>query len=190
MSKTGQFKKLAAVAHKATSVKVDVSFKFLDLKTDGFFVHGIDQKYYEKLFEAFNRISEHTVDEIKTRTASGLTPKPINWDYEHITQKGFPASVPKNISDCAFEIRVTKELGRVHGFIFNNTFYVVWIDPAHNLFPGVEQNRLRKVRSAADYITIKCFSAEEFNALTHKIESLTAENKQYEELLTAKTAPY
>lgn len=30
---------------------------------------------------------------------------------------------------------LTKGNGRVHGFIVGNRFYVVWLDPAHNLYP-------------------------------------------------------
>jgi hypothetical protein len=28
------------------------------------------------------------------------------------------------------------EHGRVHGFLAENTFYVRWLDPEHNLYPG------------------------------------------------------
>ena len=136
--------------------KLKISFKFVEWESEEFFLHGLSQKYYELLFGAFNDIQNATADDIKQQTHPRLTPKFINWKGEStITQTSFPDKIKdslrpqcgndenelqkqygEEITRDSFELRVAKSYGRIHGFIFNNTFYIVWFDPAHNLFPG------------------------------------------------------
>lgn len=55
--------------------------------------------------------------------------------------------------------------------MWNNTFYIVWFDPAHNLFPM--KKGITKHKNAA---TIKCFAPEECLRLQKKIIELQKEN--------------
>ncbi|WP_204105855.1 MULTISPECIES: hypothetical protein [Spirulina sp. CCY15215] len=75
----------------------------------------------------------------------------------------------------AFEVRVTKSYGRIHGFIWNNIFHVVWVDPAHNLYPKNEYG----VRKQQDYATVKSFSGDEVIRLKDELKAL---QEKYDEL--------
>jgi hypothetical protein len=116
----------------------------------------------------------------------GLKIKPINWDYEYITETTFPISAIKDeemkvsAKIRAFELRVKKNQGRIHGFIFSKTFYVVWIDPAHNLFPGKGKLPVEK----KDYIQIKAVSPDAVNLLTDEREKLKSEILSLEKKLS------
>lgn len=68
---------------------------------------------------------------------------------------------------------LSKKYGRLHGFIWNNTFHIVWFDPAHNLYPM--QFGITKHRDAA---TVKCFARDEILRLQTKIKELQKENAE------------
>ncbi len=75
----------------------------------------------------------------------------------------------------AFEVRVAKSYGRIHGFIWNNIFHVVWVGPAHHLYPLNEYG----VRHQKDYATVKSLSGEEVIRLRNELKNL---QKRYDEL--------
>jgi hypothetical protein len=84
----------------------------------------------------------------------------------------------EEIVSRAFEVRLGKNYGRIHGFIWNNTFNIVWFDPAHNLYPM--KNGIKKHTDAA---TVQCFSPDEFLRLQEKIKELQEENAELYESL-------
>ncbi len=157
--------------------KLKISFKFVEWESEEFFLHGLSQKYYELLFGAFNDIQNATADDIKQQTHPRLTPKFINWKGDStITQTSFPDKIKDSLRpQCdndenelqkqyeemtrdSFELRVAKSYGRIHGFIFDNTFYIVWFDPAHNLFPGRDdKGRDRKTKLPSEVAEVKSF---------------------------------
>lgn len=67
--------------------------------------------------------------------------------------------------------------GRLHGFVWNNTFNIVWFDPAHNLYPM--QRGLTKHKDAAK---VRCFGPSETLRLQEEIKKI---QQEYEELLDA-----
>ena len=99
--------------------------------------------------------------------------------YKKIADNDASEAQAKEITNRAFEISLSKNSGRIHGFIWNNTFHVVWFDPAHNLFPM--KKGITKHRDAA---TVKCFSPEECLRLQKKIKELQQENEELLEQLT------
>lgn len=81
----------------------------------------------------------------------------------------------KQIINQAFEVRIGKNYGRVHGIVWNKAFHVVWIDPAHNLYPLEKYG----VRDHQKYATVVGFGPdqvanlqEENRELTHQINEL------------------
>ncbi len=183
---------------KISDEKLKISFKFIDWESEEFFIHGLTQKYYELLFDAFNDIQKSTADEIKQQTHPRLMPKFINWQGDStITRSSFPDKIknslrPQSGNDenelqkqyeemtrDSFELRVAKGYGRIHGFIFDNTFYLVWFDPAHNLFPGRDdKGRDRKTKLPSEVTQVKSFSPEEINRIKELNKTLYQENHQ------------
>lgn len=206
----GSLKKLAEESHrKISNEKLRISFKFIDWESEEFFIHGLSKKYYELLFAAFNEIQESTADDIKQQKNPRLVPKFINWTGDStITKSAFPNKIKDSLrSQCgnddnelnrqyeemtrdSFELSIAKNYGRIHGFIFDNTFYIVWFDPAHNLFPGRDdKGRDRKTKLPSEVAQVKCFCPEEFNRIKQLNAGLHEENQKLMQMLEQKTDP-
>lgn len=76
----------------------------------------------------------------------------------------------KKIVGTAFEVRISKAYGRIHGIVWDKVFYVVWFDPAHNLYP--DRNGIRLHGAFAE---VKSFSPESVMALKDAHETHCAE---------------
>lgn len=198
--------------HDAANTKLNVSFEYIDWETDRFFFHGLEKKYYIKFYECINTIRGSTEEQIVQRNHPSLYPKPI-FNSNTSTQSSFPSSVISKLAHKlyvelkdhkaaraeaklrtetkAFEVRVTKNMGRLHGFVSDKTFYVVWFDPAHNLY-----NQGKGIRTQSEFATVKCFSIDEFQRLVterdnlqKKLSDVQSENDSLIEMLDNKTAP-
>lgn len=158
------------------STRLRVSFDFVDWDTSElFFIHGLELDHYKKIFDCIDRLGQSTEADILRQTHDSLTPKPI-FRNEKGTRKSFPDGLvdkikekfrseladngdpdeaARKIADTAFEVQVQgKGYGRIHGFVWNKSFHVVWFDPAHNLYPRTGE----KPKSHREYATVPGFS--------------------------------
>ena len=193
---SSKISKIAAKdAQTVGSEKLKISFEYMDWSTQEFFFHGLEQSYYFKFFECITQIKKSVEKDILEQTHPLLTPKSIF--HKRGTKDEFPSGVIGKVADKlfletrdrdsandeaisittrrAFEVRVAKSYGRLHGFIWNNIFHVVWIDPAHNLYPLNKYG----VRKQEDYATVQSFSGDEFVRLRDELRTL---QEQYDEL--------
>ncbi|MBM7624797.1 hypothetical protein [Sporohalobacter salinus] len=63
----------------------------------------------------------------------------INWNREEVTENGFglPLDDDDGVLNESWQFSISRNKhGRVHGFIIDNIFYIVWLDPEHNLDIG------------------------------------------------------
>ncbi|RWU09216.1 hypothetical protein EGC76_09875 [Pseudidiomarina gelatinasegens] len=184
-------------AESVSQEKLKVSFENIDFNSEEFFFHGLDPHYYSKFFNCISELQRSKESEIAQQTHPSLSPKSI-FNTKTSIKDSFPDCVIENvkqklyietrddqdsmnraleITSRAFEVSLGKNHGRLHGFLWNNTFYVVWIDPAHNLFPMD-----RKISKHADAAVVRCFSPDECKRLQSKIRELQYE---YDELYEA-----
>ena len=193
---SSKLSKIAAKdAQAVSSEKLRISFEYMDLITQEFFFHGLEQSYYIIFFECITQIKKSVEKDILEQTHPSLTPKSIF--NKRGTKNEFPSSIIDNVANKlfletrdkdlakdeatsittrrAFEVRVTKSYGRIHGFIWNNIFHVVWVDPAHNLYPLNKYG----VRNQENYATVKSFCGEEVIRLRDELKNL---QEQYDEL--------
>jgi hypothetical protein len=195
LSKSKLSKIAAKDAQAVSSEKLRISFEYMDWSTQEFFFHGLEQSFYIKFFECITQIKKSIEKDILEQTHPSLKPKSIF--NKPGTKDEFPPSVIDKVADKlfletrdwdwakdeavsittrrAFEVRVAKSYGRIHGFIWNNIFHVVWVDPAHNLYPLNEYG----VRNQKDYATVKSFFGEEVIRLRNELKNL---QERYDEL--------
>ncbi|MEI6331538.1 MAG: hypothetical protein WCP16_20030 [Pseudanabaena sp. ELA645] len=173
--------------------RLRVSFEYIDWDSEEFFFHGMEVSYYQKFFNCIATIQSSKEREITEQTHLSLFPKSI-FNTKTSIRQSFPIQVTEKIKNKlfvqtrdeqssldqaeeivsrAFEVRLGKNYGRIHGFIWNNTFNVVWFDPAHNLYSM--KNGIKKHIDAA---TVKCFSPDEALRLQEKIKELQEENTE------------
>lgn len=180
-----------ADAKSVSDERLRISFEYIDWNSDEFFFHGMEQKYYQKAFDCISEIKKSRESEITQQNHSSLSPKSI-FNTESSIRAAFPETVVNKIKEKlyvqtrdeesaktealeiasrAFEISLAKNYGRFHGFIWNNTFHIVWFDPAHNLYP-----MKRGIQKHKDIATVRCFSPDEVIRLQKIIKELQDEN--------------
>jgi hypothetical protein len=113
------------------------SFKYLD-RTNG--KYGLacckdKGEWVEVLLEKLKHACGLTLNDF-----IGPQNNPKSWrahplEFEKTSEKqGFPFSVAI-WQDNPRQFQLEKTKGRVHGFMIENIFHVVWLDPVHALFP-------------------------------------------------------
>lgn len=116
------------------SIGLNFSFKHIDLvgNEDFSLDHGGDG-YTKSLLERLRDISGMELGEfLKSRS---LRTHPIEWPKTS-QPNGFTHLNPQLRDILAWQFQVSSnEHGRVHGFLIDETFFVVWLDPAHKLYP-------------------------------------------------------
>ncbi|MBS9384425.1 MAG: hypothetical protein HEQ24_09370 [Dolichospermum sp. BR01] len=179
-----------------------VSFNYLDWDSEEFFFHGMEIKYYQKFFDCISTIESSTEKQITEQTHPSLSPKSI-FNSQTSIRDSFPNEIiaqiknklfvqtrdeessldqAREIASRAFEVRLGKNYGRIHGFIWNNTFNIVWFDPAHNLYP-----MKRGITKHKDIATVKSFSSDECLRLQEIIKELHKENTELYEAICNNT---
>lgn len=62
---------------------------------------------------------------------------PINWKDPQIREKCFTSldtNLMSQIKDDCWQLGIDNHTFRIHGFFIENVFYIVWLDPLHNLY--------------------------------------------------------
>lgn len=186
--------------------KLQISYKFVEHNTDYFFLHGLSSEYYEHLTKTFEKIQNITEDDLRLqRECEGLKPKTLNFDAPNITQKSFSINeasliysfiknktrienqtddkktIQDNLKEFiknAFELRISTNLGRIHGFVYQNIFYIIWFDPAHNLYLTKHLGMQQRLKLPHEIESIKPICPtqyQEYNKKLKEIESYITE---------------
>lgn len=116
------------------------SFKHLDLTGNAkFSLTRCRDGYLKTLLERLRDLSRLTAKEFRTSRSSALRSHPI--DFSETTEpQRFHTLNEQLRSEQAWQFQLTaNEHGRVHGILLLDTFYVVWIDPDHELYSSQRQ---------------------------------------------------
>jgi hypothetical protein len=74
-----------------------------------------------------------TMREFRNDRSKALRSHLIKW--EETTEDSFGLPGEDQLVDCPWEFSLSaNEYGRVHGFIIETRFYVVWLDKDHHLY--------------------------------------------------------
>lgn len=130
-------KRSADEIEKLRKAPILFSFHFFDSSDKLFNCGNTDSGWFLHLLENVREISKITKMEFwKQRQHYDI--HSIDWNKKKLTRKRF--SIPDHIwekidSADMVQFRLSTSNGRVHGFWIYNTFYVVWLDPHHQLDP-------------------------------------------------------
>lgn len=121
-----------------------ISFSFAALEqTEYFNLDGTCQNWAADLFAMLKNVSNHT----KVELASGQCR--TFRVHNHASKKGakLPSPLPYEIDlQDFYQMRISTAKGGVHGIFCDDTFYVIWLDPLHNMYPDDRFGGLRKIK--------------------------------------------
>ena len=123
---------------KSDSDKIVFSFDTLE-RTPYFNLDGTCANWSSDLFDMMKIVSSITKQDLisgKYRTYRVHNHEKANPPTD------FPPGVSKN--DC-YQIRISKSKGGIHGIFVENVFYVIWLDPLHNMYPDDRYGGLRTI---------------------------------------------
>lgn len=90
--------------------------------------------YLRKLFEQLRNLSQWKISEFRNK-GKGIRAHCIKWKdttepngFAHLNNEQLKEAEP-----WQFQLS-SNEYGRIHGFLIDNVFYVVWADPEHKLY--------------------------------------------------------
>ncbi len=112
-----------------------VSFNFRRLRTEGekFKYKDKDISYFNKLVERLKDLCCMTKLDMTIRNSDGLRCHKIDFSDTRVSEDGF-GNVGEDVAEDAWQFQLSSNKhGRVHGYFIDNVFYVVWLDPKHEL---------------------------------------------------------
>ena len=114
---------------------VRFSFKFYDPNHPDFHSRDRSPEYFAALLGRLKDLSTSHINEF-TRRKSNQTTRfhPIDFTEDRVKADGF--GMPGwDMNDDAWQFSLgANENGRVHGFLIEDVFYIVWLDPNHRLY--------------------------------------------------------
>jgi hypothetical protein len=126
---------------KPTSVHQEpllFSFRFLELDKKEF-LKPTESEYFYKFFERIKNLWSMRIGELINPFGNNKTLRfhKINWDGTSEI-KGFDdRGITPDDKESAYQFSISaNEHGRVHGFLRDNIFYIVWLDCNHKLYPS------------------------------------------------------
>lgn len=114
---------------------VSFSFQFLREKDDKFKYSGKDSSYFLKLVNRLKDICTLSRMNLITSRSKSLRCHPLDWNEKKITEECFSIPKEEEFTQDRHQIQISSNAyGRVHGFFILDVFYVVWLDPEHELY--------------------------------------------------------
>ena len=118
----------------------NLSFSFAALETTEYFnLDGTCINWASDLFEMLKYVSR---EKVSTLLSGRFSTYRIHQHTKAKPPHPFPQGVEQK--DC-YQIRISKSKGGIHGIFRDNVFYVIWLDPLHNLYPDDRYGGLRKI---------------------------------------------
>jgi len=113
------------------------SFRYLDTAHPTFNVRGRDAVYFHRLLARLRELSGIRLAEFLSTRSSSMRVHRINFQKDRVAVKSFGLHEELRADEQAWQFSLSaNEHGRVHGFLMEDTFFVRWLDPEHNLYPG------------------------------------------------------
>ena len=132
--KGGNIKKASA-----SDAPMNFSFKFFDESDEELCPPNFKEGYTRALMLRLRVLSVWTGEKFRGKIENNIRNHIIDWND---TARACFSSVNMEHRDTpAYQFAVTEYAhGRVHGFFIGDTFYVIWLDCNHALYPGENEN--------------------------------------------------
>lgn len=117
--------------------KVMFSFYFLDIAHKAFNCGGTNVNWFIQLFNNLHEISRLNRNEfvVQQRNHYDVHSHDFSKTKYHYAERLSAGYFEQLSEDQCIQFRLSSSGGRVHGFMIDNTFYILWLDPHHNMNP-------------------------------------------------------
>lgn len=116
---------------------ISFSFKYFNDTHDKFVCADRDSRYWMTLVARFRDLSGYPALQLRQENNKTLRCHPIDWNSRGVSETCFGIPGEEQLVDTPYQFSLTSnEHGRVHGFFIENIFFVVWLDPEHQLYAG------------------------------------------------------
>lgn len=114
-----------------------LSLRFLDTTHPLFDIGQCGPAYFRLLLARLRDLSGLLQVEFRTGRSRSLRIHRIEFSDSRVAEKSFGLPGRPEADRDAWQFSLSaNEHGRVHGFLFDDTFYVRWLDPDHQLYRG------------------------------------------------------
>lgn len=156
--------------------KLVFSFNFLELDHKAFNLGGVCTNWVNDLMLHVKGLSGITRNDFINRLSDHYRSHEHTWedlDYCYDLSPEFLEQV-----ECR-QARISTSKGGIHGFLIGNTFYIVWLDPHHNLYPDERYGGIKILEPPQT-----CCKERD-----QELEKLQRENLELTEMLDGYTCP-
>ena len=147
--------------------KIKISFQFFDRKNKLFNLGEIEKEWFIDLLDVLQLLSSITRKQLSGEYYGKFHPHP----YDNVDILNCKDDMLTNPQYEAWQLRLDKSHGRLHGFFVENTYYIRFIDRWHNMYDD-------KKYGGVQY---KVFPTTEYDKLEQKYEEKVIEAEQYKE---------
>jgi len=137
--KGNNFRDIIAAAQRDTLQHihplVKFSFKYLSSTNTKFNYTSYSAAYFLEFLERLKNVSLMQMKDLLTNRSASLRCHPIDWNGTSEACFGIPNEAELAAKPYQFSLSAN-EYGRVHGFIIDTQFFVVWLDKDHALYPS------------------------------------------------------
>jgi hypothetical protein len=114
---------------------ISFSFKYFQDDHRKYSCTSKEVAYWLTLLDRLKALSGLTAQELLVNRSSSLKCHPIKW--EDTSENGFGLPNEEQLVDIPYQFSLSSnEHGRVHRFFIDQVFYIVWLDPNHQLYPA------------------------------------------------------
>jgi len=113
---------------------ISFSFRYYQDDKDKFSIGDRDGKYLNSLLRRLRDLSQLKAEELINNQSRSLRCHAIDWQ-DTTEPDGFGIPHEEQLVNTPYQFQISaNEYGRVHGFFSENIFYIIWLDPDHNLY--------------------------------------------------------
>jgi hypothetical protein len=160
------------------------SYKYFDKETAPFNCGGTSVPWFISCTSTLNKVSGMKIEELYKEQGKrkGLRFHPIDW--QKVPYKfNFNETLMEQIADRSYQLSISKARGRIHGFILENVFYIVWFDPDHQLYLMKDHGGDQLFKSPHDEYELLALEYDKLQKAYSDLE------KEYNDCLECVTTP-
>jgi hypothetical protein len=125
---------------KAQPKRLSFSFEYLQTNYLKFGFEHCKTAYFLTLLQRIRELSTWTSQRFVTEKSKSWRIHRIDWQGAGVSESSFATGLnavanEEHDSEAWQFLLSVNEHGRVHGFLVADTFYLVWLDPEHRLYP-------------------------------------------------------